>query len=592
MNAILKLQYKNHLYKVCKDDVLRKCALDFFENLSKLFEDLSFTPSDFETLLVDGKEVEQDVVKKVFKNKQTASAEEIFLYLFKQNIKKIDYFIEDKHVADNATGFYSFPLQFVGIKTCSPEMFLEPMFFMSQPVLKTPDMTEREYQRLVKQNGNKVKKKKKIYQKQDYERAYNAFFAHVSHVMHHELSHVFEVKTFLNREYVKNNLSNWIYFHYGDDYIACTANKIGIHEKYKTFDKMSRSNDTNKLYPDLIYDDIFYDGATAISEVLNEECSALIDGTLNVKYQSMFMSDEILSKTTQMSPCGYNYNYDIDSLLHLALNELNIKDFRFNSQKVINSINNLDIPARAVCEQKFTELVHSLFLANTDEKFADDFAEQIKLSDNYSLLCLIMGMTNRMCKLNDSDYTSQLASDYKLIAQEMLISAIHTDVIKNFEPTEDYLKNLNDTLTTIDDVIGYPATGTVFHVEDNNRDNKTGEKSIKMPDTEIYSVERFCEKYPNLNHLQDFNELIKYVQNNVSRISKKVKVDEIMSFLEKQKRLNNLFDMYRTADQALKRKKENKVNQIINKDGEFTEEERSIIREYLSGTKLDNSPQV
>ena len=619
MNAKIKSEFKKYLYTVCQDEVFRKCALKFFDNLSKTLEGIKFTPNDFETLIIDGVETQQDVVKAVFKDKSTATAEEIFLFLFKQNVKEIGWYTTNKEEKDNYTGYFSFDEQNIKIKNCTPNEFYRPMSFVAQPVSITPGMTDRKYKRLKMKKERIADMKSKEYQKKESRRANRAYLAHISHVIHHEMSHVFEVKSFLNRGYIKKDLSNWIFINNDNELMACPTDEINDQKRDLVRKKYLRIKDTEYLYSDIYYEAVMSAGSTAISEVLNEEFASLLDHSLVVGYRPMRMSDDYESKTMQMSPCGYNYNYDIDSLLHLAIGDFSVKDFRFNSKKIIESINNLSIPSCKDCEDKLIDLVHPFFLANVSEEFADEIVKQIKSSDQYTLLCFIMGMAERIGELNKNGNTSQLVSDYKLIAQEMLIDAINTNTQQNFEPTKDYLKSLNDTLTTIDDVIAYPTTGTIFHVEDDDPSNKSGEKEIRKVNTDICSVDRFCKKYPNLTHLQKFNELIKYVESRM-KYAKVENLDEIMDFFTKQKKLDARFKNYATKADSLKQKKEKEreglereearkreeearkrekrlkkeeakreaFNQVLSKPhNEQTEEDRRLIREFLLNQNQD-----
>ena len=587
MNAKIKSEFKKYLYTVCQDEVFRKCALKFFDNLSKTLEGIKFTPNDFETLIIDGVETQQDVVKAVFKDKSTATAEEIFLFLFKQNVKEIGWYTTNKEEKDNYTGYFSFDEQNIKIKNCTPNEFYRPMSFVAQPVSITPGMTDRKYKRLKMKKERIADMKSKEYQKKESRRADRAYLAHISHVIHHEMSHVFEVKSFLNRGYIKKDLSNWIFINNDNELMACPTDEINDQKRDLVREKYLRIKDSEYLYSDVYYEAVMSAGSTAISEVLNEEFASLLDHSLVVGYRPMRMSDDYESKTMQMSPCGYNYNYDIDSLLHLAIGDFSVKDFRFNSKKIIESINNLSIPSCKDCEDKLIDLVHPFFLANVSEEFADEIVKQIKSSDQYTLLCFI-------------------------IAQEMLIDAINTNTQQNFEPTKDYFKSLNDALTTIDDVIAYPTTGTIFHVEDDDPSNKSGEKEIRKVNTDICSVDRFCKKYPNLTHLQKFNELIKYVEHKTQSANVE-NLDEIMDFFTKQKKLDARFKNYATKADSLKQKKEKEreelgreearkrekrlkeekakreaFNQVLSKPhNEQTDEDRRLIREFLLNQNQD-----
>ena len=85
----IKLEHDRYIDKICNSKKLRRFTKEFFVELCKYYDDQDFTKDNFETLVIDGKETQQDIVTFLFKDKKQVSAGEIYLYLLKNNIKKM-----------------------------------------------------------------------------------------------------------------------------------------------------------------------------------------------------------------------------------------------------------------------------------------------------------------------------------------------------------------------------------------------------------------------------------------------------------------------------------------------------------------------
>ena len=65
------------------------------------------------------------------------------------------------------------------------------------------------------------------------------------------MSHVFEVKSFLNRGYIKKDFSNWIFFNNDNELMACPTDEINDQKRGLVRKKYLRINDAEYLYSDV-----------------------------------------------------------------------------------------------------------------------------------------------------------------------------------------------------------------------------------------------------------------------------------------------------------------------------------------------------
>ena len=592
----IRLEFLKYLHSVCDDEFLRQCALSFFDNLSSKFEGMFFTRENFETLNIDGVIVEQDVVKEVFKNKTKVSFKEIFLFLFKQNVKEISYYSDnpDKFEKNIPSGYFEYIDKKVKINKYNPTVYYVDRRYAFEHVSRPLDATDDEYNKLIEQSIFQAQKLQKEYNKKEYYHALSLLKNYIKHVMHHELAHVFEVKSFLNGKYLKIGLTNEYlvklnnqgYFRFYSD----TINESQIERAYKNHVEVSKT-------PKECFEELCSIGSSAFSEVLNEEFASILDEELIVKNHPRNISNDFLSKTSQMSQCSYNDNYDVCTLLHLALSDLTFQDFRFNSQKVIEKINQFNISSKASCRENFIQNFKNFLSARTNETFANSVIPYVKDCNTYSLLSIIMGVSTIVGGYNDENDYTQKVSDYKLLIQEMLIDAISSNVHEEFEESEDYFKYLNELLISIDNVIAYPKGGFQFIVEDTNLNNLIGEKTIELDYINALSIENYAKKF-NYPYVIKFYELIKYVERKMHKAKDKIpNLNKIMSFFEKQHQIDQRYEALYKAHVALKHKKDcsseklklrerqrenNALNEILEKrEEDRTVEDISLIRQIL-----------
>ena len=280
----VEADFKQHLYRVCKDETLREFALDFFHDLSSKYEGKEFTKDEFATLVIDGKVVEQDVVVSLFKNKEKVSAQEIFTYLF---INNIDKFVIRRRVPgepDSSGG-----VDALG-KDCTIARYRPRV---QESIFFNKDLS-------IKEKIAAYKAKKDFISRTIRE--------HYKGVIYHELSHIFELETYDDRRFIRNEMSDRTFMKTEKSFVLFYGNDINKGLLIAIALGADFGTSVESLMAILRAQ-----GATSISEILNEEYAQEIQGT---KCVLNFISEDecnkrYVRKTRLTGNCKYNRDYDI-----------------------------------------------------------------------------------------------------------------------------------------------------------------------------------------------------------------------------------------------------------------------------------------
>ena len=290
MKDKLRDEYIKHIKSITLKRDLRQFAIEFYDDLCKKYKGQVFRRDNFETLDVDEQEIEQDVAKHVFKDKDTATAEEIFTFLIKQNVKSMFIGKQKDMLDENTAGFLNPSLQLLGIKKIDLEI---------SGVMVNSRMSKKE----IKQKEKQALQEAMQVQKQKYKQ-----------VVYHELSHVFEVKTFGDRKFYKN--SHGVFFKAGRlKYISTNSQYIRQENFAKDIERdqliiKHKYQDT----PTDILNSLKRNGKVAIFEIFNENSSQKIrqDELDLLRGQIIGVkSENAHCKILLEGFCGYNKNYPI-----------------------------------------------------------------------------------------------------------------------------------------------------------------------------------------------------------------------------------------------------------------------------------------
>lgn len=535
MNKKIEKQFNKHLKKICKNKEIRTFAENFYVDFCAQFEGQTFTKNNFETLNVNGKEIEQDVVKHVFKNKETATAEEIFVYLFKNNISSMGFFDRrDIRSQDPQTsGFVNVIDKKLKIKNHNLDKYYHPAKSIS--AASSLNINETKQERKLKEREQKKNQKEEI------QRAKDKRLESLQHITYHELSHVFEIKSFENGKYVKNDLSNkTIVKKFAKNFLTTYTPNL-TNENIKNAEKDNKVQNMNKENA-LNY--IKRNGATAISEILNEEFTCNIDNSLMFCENYNSPHNKFAQKAKLEGSCSYNENIDISSLLKLAIGDFDNKDLRFNSKKIINQINNLNISKekQTQCVEQCLNYCNSdNIFSDKDEALVEHISKTCQNADFYTVLTTTMGLTSIKMEQN---YNSNEYNDYKLLIQDMLIEGIKNNLNEQLhDPTikkdKAFFEKVNSTLKTIDSFVLYPNDDSRFKKPSSNPLNPD---TIIERNIDICSVNQYAKNNPNLSHLQSFNEIINNVQQSVNEHESEIEnLSESMTFLQEQASLDEKY---------------------------------------------------
>ena len=553
MDFYKEIEFRKHLLKVCRDRELRGVALDYFKDLSEKFEGQNFTKANFETLLVDGKEIEQDVVKEVFATKEEASAEEIFLYLFKSNVQKIKAFNLSVFSLDPRNGCYNHDEKTVEIGQKNFKELFSKRY--SAVLIDRPEgMSDKEWKKYLKAEEKKIAKEDRINNKARKKLVEMKIETDAKHVMYHELSHVFEIKTFENRKYRKVGISNEIFADVNKGLVLINdkqnitkddvKNAKIIEDGVRYFDESSPKDSLRFMIKE---------GAVSISEIFNEEFACLIDDSLNIKKnENITYKDKLVKKAYLEGDCAYNINYDISMLLKLAIGDVDYKDLRFNSKKLIEKVNNLNISAtklQSVQEQFLNNLTKTNFC---DEfKFSKaDFNKELKTCGVFDTIAAMVHVSDKFGEQFSADFC-RYGSNYKAIVQDLLIESIKNDIIleinnPNLVKDAAYFEKIDSKLKTIDQFILYPNVVVSFFSRE-----VFGE--LAKNELFITSVGQYANKYADRTHITNFNELINEVkkcanQNNINL--------ENMSFFKEQKEIEENRIQLEKESELIKKERE------------------------------------
>jgi hypothetical protein len=513
----VEAKFKSHLYKICKDDTLREFALDFFHDLSSRYEGREFTRDEFASLVIDGKVVEQDVVIALFKNKDKVRAEEVFTYLFTKNIDSFAIKRRVPDVPDAAGGVDALN------KTCTIAKYNyrspRTHSYSSRPSIK---------ERIEEYRRNKALKK-------------SITRDHYKRTIYHELSHVFELETYNDRNIIRNEMSDktfmkakkgYVMF-YGDDIAKGLLEAIAMGENYG----LTAQNFITILRAQ---------GATAVSEILNEEHSLDILG--NKQILNIFTADECnqryVRKSRLAGTCGYNPNYDIATLVDIVLGEKNI---RFNSCSALYQLGNLNV-SKEVLEEAKSKLISNMekdLITEEDKSRNKDIELLLEDLDSYDTLALIMGVAGGYGYGMESPNGVTL-EDYKVIVQGLLIEGIKNDIVQQLNDPmvykgKEFYEKINTTLETIDSFICYPNTSTDFAYT-----RMEGEvKYQDVLDIRTHVPARYATKNPNMRNIVAFSELIEAVRVKLDGEDGNIEgIEEIMTFYRKQQEIEKNYEKY------------------------------------------------
>ncbi len=525
---LLRERYIKYLNKVCKNKSLRRYATEFFDDLCDKYQGKIFTAEDFATQIVDDEEFKQDVVVDLIERQGGATMQEIFVYLFENNVKNIKFYSRFTGAVEGDNDFVS---KKVRIKTFSIKEFYKPNKIMPKAVAYSPEMPKAEYDGLCKIEEKRARKAQKEENKRAWKRAVANWKEKHHHVLYHELAHVDELETYCGRKFVGN--------HFCSDERFVRENERKYTQARPTLFVSSAELDEEdeKEKKPISKEDLLIrslrDGKVAISEIFNEEFACEVEGTLNLKEPDRLVMETtnenrtiFYSRKKELAGnCDYNQNYDYACMTKALLGDLDFKRARFNSKEVIKRINNCVIDMNFVRTRIAELLDKAISVAPVPEKVSitqngitqevqmrgdaeifEYFKGKLGAMNFYQSLCLCFGAPKMAQTSNFKAYQDYLAPEARKVTQEILIEAVRANLERdmaddNLPKDENFFKRLDQTLFAIDNFILYRYDDVRLRVE-----GQREEKFFKS--TYLYPAKKMIQDYADEPHLASFGKLI------------------------------------------------------------------------------------
>lgn len=557
MNKEAEQEFEKHIKKVCKDKTLFSHARSYFQDFCSYYEGVSFSRDDFEKLTIGNTIYEQDVVIDLFANTDKVSAEEVFVYLFKQNIKSLDFYSEKLKGYDSVAGYFSFVEKKIGIKRISKRKREEAKTFVvkvSEPKKKLTKEEKKEEKQKKKQEKKEEKERQAIQRKEMLEYQEKE----IKSTVYHELSHIFENKSFNKGEFVKKNLSDMVIVRRRDkENFVCYSSKIQMEIDKKKIDTALEVIKLHSRRKNFTFDEIYRHpliiedrlsslkekGLTAISEILNEVHSRQISGEINsTKKLEGKVKDGLIFKESLYGNCAYQKDYNDSELLKLLMYPFDEKKMRVDSKSILEKLNDMQ-----VSKENLDRIKKSFLNEILSDASVNDFKEIITDASAFETYIYIFSyINNNFCVIDDEEHIA------RLLTQELLVESLQNDIIKqindpSIKKDTEFFKRLNSTLRIIDNNIGFPKGQTKF--KSRGQDPRFFETK-EYNNIDIFSIEELAKITPELKHLQSFKTILDEVKKITSEKGSDIKdIDKTMDFLAEQKR----------KDEELKKLKEEEV---------------------------------
>ena len=560
MDKFILEDFQKHLKKVCKNAKLRSYAVEYLHSLSTTFEGRFFTEENFATLVIDGVETQQDIIKDIFSKKKEASAEEVFTYLFKKNVKKFALKKRKKDIQESTNGSYDCERKEISVYENDLDKFQTKIAGIVQSPIFLKGTSKEEIKKIKQEN--KLRQKKLVEQiKEDEEKAKGDRDDDYHKTTDHELSHIFELQTYKNGEFIMNECS---------DRIVRAKNHDDV-----IFGMEATSNLKNQKPTDV--KNLQIAGARSISEINNEVFSNIVGGTLELR-DDYIGSKGLVSKKHKQGNCGYNINYDISKLLQIALRQKGVsdQDLRFNTKKVINTISGMSVDQNLLEDLK-NYTVEQLPMFDKNMFISRGYYKNLENANLYEILTCSLGMAEK-AYIDNQLHVDSLGDDRmngfkqaKVPMQTVLINAIKNEYkaqlqYETIEKDDAFYAQMNEDLKQIDEVMLYPSVDRIYHTE-------SGDEICKS-ELESYSVKKYASVYAQNSNIQEMSSLVEMVKQELQEDK------ECMTFIQEQEEKDETLKKIEEKDFNVRQKTDNPEVQI-EKLGEY----KKLSQQYIEGQR-------
>ena len=509
----LKERFKKHLYKSCSDESTRETALEFFDDFHRMFQNEFYTREDFDTIDLDGTIIEQDVVNTLFKDntREKVSAIELYVELFCKSIKSIKTF--DIDVDNLADGCYDFKTKRITLGKTSPEEIYYK--FTTGKVLQ--EKSPKQYQKHIK----KLRKSMNAILKENDE-AYGPVVRHCletakkrdKETTYHELAHLFGIRVFNSRInmdcYIKGLLST-----HKDQ--AILENNEGNFFSNNDILKMECGSNERKVAESI------YFGSREIAEIANEVLSKKIAkrevGFEYNLWRLPYLTKENYIITFELAgDTSYNINYYILKFLDCLKPGFEDDVMKCKKSSIIKEIKDLEIDGKVLhdCKKRIIDVVKQIPQLSINDECG--FAEILNTERPFNTILFCCSM-RRFVK------TPEMRNIFNLLtieSQAILVQAIKEKVTKDLddktvEKNMEFFQRVSEMLYEVRSYLLFPNEEGVYEYLPQYAD----EMDSNIHKLTTHSIKRFAEEYPNLKHIEIFNDLVNTVWGEINKLDVK-----------------------------------------------------------------------
>ncbi len=459
-------QFIKHLKSVCKDKTIRMYALKYYNDLIKFRENVTYSSDDFDTITLNGEIVQQDVVNALMSNGNRATIDEIFTYLFKQNVNKISIIELERDGLRITQGLYNIYTK--DIKIAPKKINLQVISHELNHVLETHCFS----------NG--------------------AIFYYGL-----ESNKFVEYNRLYKNAFLKNNTDNLI-----SCQNRCISSDIISQELKLSYDHHS---------PYYLKKRSIANGAKALNEIMNECLTQIINNTLNLNTPefSVFPETGISECVLSGSNAIYQEDFGIMTAFLIASRPKDWMNIKFSPQKVIDNFNMQTISTEKA--QYFVSELENIGSVLGSVFEMHDIIENTAKTNAYNFLCIILGMKRTFSDLKKSDYPEKydIMLELKLLAQATIFENIarridnelnNDEIVKN----DEYFLSLDEIIDILTSVILYPMGTKICSEQILRRENINTEVFVNSI---LNTIIVYIEKRPDKEKIYKLMPCVTAIKN-------------------------------------------------------------------------------
>lgn len=507
-------QYKNYIYQICEDDLLRQTCLDYFKNLQNINYKLTKENLDYLRFRTNGKLkiYKQQIEKEFFNIKDEVPIADLFFYLLKTNINSIRC-VDKMEISD-----LKIKRKFSGTIDATTKKILINIG------IEDDKLKEKNFYPTLK---NEICKSCQDLKK-----------AHIQEILNHELSHIFQIKN------------------YGD-YV-----NFGYCDFIEHFDLGSKSRETINLNfsANRSINQAIIHGTKYINEVFTDYLNGIIKNTRNIEnnsesvlkylHNSRNYTHSVVHKNNNYIWNGSSYlltSYIIP-YLNSFLGEFSVYDFNLKSNYYKNILKHAKLDDNL--RQKIVEIIaknetKNIALSknkrNIEYDFDSNYDEIYKKIDSLridSILYFLFTKTVNNYE-NNSFHFEKCEDCVEAICLNIYKNKLNADFANpDIEKNAKFFNDINENLKSMKRFVFMINWLSKINV----RNTQTGYIEVKIL-KDVASIQGLAERFEKKLHIKEFNNLLIDIENNINNLPLNVQkiATAKIDFLTKEKELNEKY---------------------------------------------------